>query len=115
MKKKKIGLEFKNKKISLNVFECNEFEKFTGLMFSQRQDARALLFDFKKSSRISLHSFFVFFPFVAIWLDDKNKIIDLKLIKPFKLGVSPKKPFYKIIEIPANKKYNSLKKLLVGD
>jgi uncharacterized membrane protein (UPF0127 family) len=96
--------EIKNLKI------CNEFEKFSGLMFSSKKNARALLFSFKKPTRLAIHSFFVFYPFLAIWLDDKNKIIKMSIIKPFNPIIKPKKSFLKLIEIPINEKYESFVK-----
>ena len=112
--KKRVYFNYKNKKIILK--KCNEFEKFLGLMFVKKKNARALLFEFKKPTRISIHSFFVFFPFVSIWLDDKNKVIDINpLIKPFRFSFRPKEKFYKIIEIPINERYREVIQLLVGD
>ncbi|MEK6826879.1 MAG: hypothetical protein AABX99_00140 [Nanoarchaeota archaeon] len=73
-------------------------------MFSRREKAGILLFDFKEKQKIVIHSFFVFYPFVAIWLDEKNKVIDLKIVKPFTFCVSPKKSCFKLVEIPINKK-----------
>ena len=55
---------------------------------------------------MAIHSFFVFFPFLAIWLDDKDKIIDSKVIKPFRFSILPSKKFVKLIEIPINKDYD---------
>jgi len=87
------------------VEKVSEFGKFRGLMFRKKEKARALLFVFDKSTRMAIHSFFVFFPFVAIWLDDKNEIIEKKFIRPFRLFIKPKKPFHKLLEVPINKKY----------
>jgi len=95
-------IEIKNPKL------CNRFERFLGLMFTQRKKARTLLFDFKKPMKIAIHSYFVFFPFIALWLDDKNEIIELKVVHPFNLLVLPKKSFTKLIEIPINKKYEEI-------
>jgi len=105
---KPIRFEYKNKKIKLVVEDCNLFKKITGLMFSRREKAKALLFDFKKLTKIKLHSIFVFFPFLVIWLDDKNEIVDLKIVKPFRFSVAPNKSFSKIIEIPFNDKYKKI-------
>lgn len=69
----KFNFRYKNKKIRINVKVCSEFNKFLGLMFVRRKRAKALLFDFEKPTKISIHSWFVFFPFVAIWLDDKKQ------------------------------------------
>lgn len=99
-------IEIKNPKL------CNGFERFLGLMFTRRKKAKALLFDFKKPTKITIHSCFVFFPFIALWLDDKDKVIDLRIVKPFNLYVSPKKSFHKLIEIPINKEYSRIIKLL---
>jgi uncharacterized membrane protein (UPF0127 family) len=73
------------------------------------------LFDFNKPSRIRIHSFFVFFPFVVAWLDSKGKIIVIRKVKPFTPSVSIEKSYSMIIEVPINKKYNEVVKLLVGD
>jgi uncharacterized membrane protein (UPF0127 family) len=70
-----------------------------GLMFRTRKTS-PLLFEFKKDTKMAIHSFFVFFPFKAIWLDEKNRIIEQKLVRPFTFSVKPKKPFRKLIEIP---------------
>ena len=104
-----IGLKHKNKKINLEVEKCNLFGMFRGLMFTRRENAQALLlFDFKKPLRMKIHSLFVFFPFVAVWLDDKNKVIELKAIKPWRFFVLPKKSFCKLVEIPVNEKYKGI-------
>jgi len=110
-----IILNHNQKKIKITAKTCNFFEKFKGLMFTRKEKAKALLFDFKKPVRISIHSFFVFFPFLVIWLDNKNEIIEIKLVKPFNCLMNPKKPFIKIVEIPANKKYKNLFQIFVGD
>lgn len=99
----KLTLNYKNKKINLDVKLCRL--KFLGLMFTRREKARALLFDFKRQRRISIHSWFVFFDFVAVWLDDKDKIMEIKVVKPFSFSVHPEKSFSKLIEIPVNKEY----------
>ena len=108
MKTKKVGLEYKGEIFQLDAKVCNNFEKFSGLMFCRREKAEALLFEFENSTKIKIHSLFVFFPFVAVWLDDKNKIVDIKIIKPFTFSVSSSKPFFKLLEIPVNEKYEHL-------
>ncbi len=103
-----IILNYKKKRVNVDLKVCNYFEKFSGLMFTKREKAKALLFDFKKSVKIPIHSLFVLFPFIAIWLDDKNKILDLKVIKPFRFCVCPNNFFSRLIEIPINRRYNDL-------
>jgi uncharacterized membrane protein (UPF0127 family) len=102
--KKELLIGYKGKKIKIAVWNCNFFKKFSGLMFSNKDKAEILLFDFKIKQTISIHSFFVFYDFLAVWLDDKNKVIDLKKVKPFQFCVSPKKTCFKLVEIPINSK-----------
>jgi len=74
-------------------------QKIFGLMFRTRK-TRPLLFEFNKDTRMAIHSFFVFFPFKAVWLDEKGKIIEQKIVKPFNFSARPKKPFRNLLEIP---------------
>lgn len=115
MRAKKIKLSYGKKSFELNLKLCRGFNKLRGLMFTRRERAKALLFEFKRPMNITIHSLFVFFPFVIIWLNTGDKIIDFKIIKPFSFFVSQKRPFSKIIEIPVNNKYQKMVKLLVGD
>lgn len=115
MKQKITRLNYKGNNFNINLKLCQGFNKFRGLMFTRREKARALLFEFKKPTNITIHSLFVFFPFVIIWLNSDDKIIDFKIVKPFSFFVSQKRPFSKIIEIPINNKYQKSIKLLVGD
>ncbi len=112
MKEKRIGLMYKRKKIIVDIEECAGFNRVKGLIFTNREKAKALLFNFNKPTRLTIHSIFVFFPFVAVWLDDKNRIIEKRIIKPFTLSVRPKIPFNKLVEIPLNKRYGSANKKL---
>jgi len=110
-----VGLKYKGRTIKIpDVKKLSKFSKFIGLMFSRRENARALLFEFNRETKTSIHSLFVFFPFIAVWLDDKNKIIEIRKISSWKFSVKPEKNFKKLIEIPANKKYSKIIKLLVG-
>lgn len=115
MKKIKVGLRYKKRRIEIkNVKKLGKFEKGIGLMFRNREKCPAMLFEFKKPTRMRIHSLFVFFPFAAVWLDEKNKVIELKKVKPFQFIVSCKSPFYKLVEIPVNKKYQKEIRLLFG-
>lgn len=115
MKKIKVGLRYKKKKIYIkDVKKVSLIGKGIGLMFRSREKCPAMLFEFSNPTRMRIHSLFVFFPFAAVWLDEKNKIIELKRINPFQLIISCKSPFYKLLEIPINKKYQKEIKLLLG-
>ncbi|GBE19419.1 MAG TPA: hypothetical protein ENG87_03105 [Candidatus Pacearchaeota archaeon] len=115
MKEKKIGLRYKGKKITIEVRDCSLLEMARGLIFRRKEGAPSLLFDFKNKKRENIHSFFVFFPFVALWLDDQNNVIEIKIVKPFNFYIRVKKNYSKILEIPINKKNNKIIGLLVGD
>lgn len=94
---------FKKKPISLQVKEVGLWGKFSGLMFRPRT-TRNLLFNFAPWEIPTIHSFFVFFPFLALWLDKNNNVLERHLVKPFTPAVSPKKSPSKLVEIPLNEK-----------
>lgn len=98
--KKKINIE--------RLKKLNIFQRFTGLMFRSSNTER-LLFEFSFNSRIAIHSFFVFFPFLAIWLDGKNRVVEFKMVRPFLPSIKPAKKFKKLIELPLN---NDNKKII---
>ncbi|MEM3412249.1 MAG: DUF192 domain-containing protein [archaeon] len=78
------------------------WKRFRGLMF--RKKCKEILFILPKKSRVlaSIHSFFVFFNFDVVWLDEKMRVVDLKEnIKPFCINITPKKPAKYILEMPA--------------
>jgi len=67
-----------------------------GLMF--RRSPGPLFFVFKKPTTQPIHSFFCR-PFRAIWLNE-GKIVEEKIVKPYRLSVKPKSPFTHLLEIP---------------
>jgi len=102
--KKKIIIHFEKRKIGVIAEDCNLFQKFLGLMFSRREKAKILLFRLKNKQKIRIHSFYVFYPFIAVWLDEKNEVVDFKIVKPFIPCVSHRGEADKLIEIPMNRK-----------
>jgi len=85
-----------------------------GLMFARRESAKALLFNFKKETRISIHSFFC--PkFLAVWLNKNNNILEMKKVFPWSFSIFPKRKFSKLVEIPCNRKYDEILKFLDED
>lgn len=94
----------KGKKVNAKV--CKNIQKISGLMF-KRKETEPLLFEFSKPTRRAIHSYFVFFPFIAVWYN-KDKIVEVKKVKPFTFHVRPKKAFTKLLEIPINKKYSKI-------
>jgi uncharacterized membrane protein (UPF0127 family) len=108
--KKTLLIGYKGRKIKVNAKECSLFGEFKGLMFSKKEKAEILLFNFSIKQKIRIHSFFVFYDFIAVWLDDKNKAVDIKIVKPFKFCVSPKEECFKLVEIPLNRKNRKISK-----
>ncbi len=113
---KQITISSDTKKFIINqVHTCSNTDKVLGLMFKSKNKANALLFQFEKPTKMKIHSFFVFFPFIALWLDDKNQIIEQRKISPFGFSFSPKRPYNKLIEIPLNDKYMSLSNAILNN
>jgi len=113
--KKEITINYKKKKLKVTAEDCNLLKKFIGLMFSRCQKAGILLFHFKKKQKIKIHSLFVFYPFIALWLDDKNSVVDMQIVKPFTFCVLSKKPVCNLLEIPINERYKKITKNLITD
>ena len=73
------------------------FEKMKGLMFSNRKN---ILFVFEKERIFGIHSFFVFFPFDAVYLDAEKEVVDVvRNIAPFTLYVENKTPAKYLLEL----------------
>lgn len=99
----KFKLRYAGRQILISVIECkNTWQKIRGLMFRKKEQSEALLFD---NFCGNIHSFFVFFPFLAIWLDEKNKILSVRKIYPFNPCILPSKNSFRLLEIPINSKY----------
>jgi len=107
-------VNYKGKNISLNVKGTSYFTRGSGLMFKNRRTDN-LLFDFKNEKRHIIHSYFVFFPFLAVWLDGENKVVETKVVEPFRLSVKPKSKFKRLIEIPLNEENKEIINFFVGD
>ena len=107
----KFCFKYKRKRICLDVDKCQGLNQGIGLMFKRREKARALLFDFKRPTRQPIHSFFMSFPFIALWLNDEDNVVEIKIFKTFRVYM-PKKRFVRMLEIPLNSKYQREVKLL---
>ncbi|MBU2496758.1 MAG: DUF192 domain-containing protein [Nanoarchaeota archaeon] len=91
-------------KIQINKKEieselCKELRSIFGFMFSIPflvNKAKVLVFN--KEKRISLHMLFVFMPLLVLFVQD-NKVVEIKLLKPFTFYTSKNKARY-AIEIP---------------
>jgi len=99
----KIRLKFSGKSIEFEVKRTNFFSKIFGLMF-RSSETENLLFDFSRDCRVKIHSLFVFFSFLIIWLNEDNEVLDYKIVKPFRFSVSSTKKFRKFVEVPISRK-----------
>jgi uncharacterized membrane protein (UPF0127 family) len=95
------------------VVEVSEIGKIRGLMFRRRENAPALLFNFRKFTKMKIHSFFVFFPFIAFWLDDKDNVVEFRKVDSWEVSISPSVKYKKLLEIPLNNFYSPRIKNLV--
>jgi uncharacterized membrane protein (UPF0127 family) len=98
-----INIVHQNYKINLKIKPTGFFSRGVGLMFRTRKTT-PLLFDFQRDSRASITSYFVLFPFLALWLDKNNRVVEHKIIQPWKLKVKPRNKFRKLVEVPINNK-----------
>lgn len=97
-----IKFNFQGKKYSISNYTiCGDILSRTrGLMFRSRNYRKPLLFVFSKPGNYAIHSFFCR-KFIAVWFL-KGKIVDAKLILPWKTSVTPKSKFDELLEIPLN-------------
>lgn len=100
-------LKLKKKTLEINP---RKSKGIRGLMFRTKK-TRALIFKTKGA----IHSLFVFFPFLVLWLDNKNSVVDYKVVKSFTPHVNTKHKFERILEVPISRRYNSIVKIVVGE
>jgi uncharacterized membrane protein (UPF0127 family) len=108
-----IKIFFKGKKIKIFVKKVSFFGKIFGLMF-KKCCTNNLLFEFANEGRRAIHSFFLRFSFLAIWLDSKNNVVEFRIVKPFCFCVRPKQKFRRLIEVPFNNNNKRIIDFFVG-
>lgn len=106
-------VRYKGKTRAIELKKTGFFSMGFGLMFRTR-DTSNLLFDFLSEKRVAITSWFVFFPFLALWIDENFNVIESKIVKPFILGFKPKKNARYLVEVPINHKNGSLIEFFVG-
>ncbi len=103
----------RRRRFSLFVSRVSYFRRGIGLMFRTKY-TRPLLFAFHRPCRVALTSWFVFFPFVAVWLDDRRRVIEARVILPFTLTIVPHHSAHYLVEIPLNRRNSKITRFLVG-
>ncbi len=78
---------------------------FRGLIFSKKKNI-LLVLPYEHKARI--HTFFVFFPFTAYFLNSIIYLVDTQKMKPFRVYKS-KKPAKYILEVYENKRLKNFK------
>ncbi|MBI5803385.1 hypothetical protein HY448_01735 [Candidatus Pacearchaeota archaeon] len=101
---------FKSRKIKIQVEKVSIYS--TGLIF-RTKNASNLFFN-TKGKNLALTALFVFFPFLILWIDKKNKVVDFKIARPFTTRITSKRDFYSIVEIPFNSKNTRIITFFVG-
>jgi len=101
---KKARVRNVSSKKNLGEFElCDSFfSRFRGLMF--RKKPVKLLFVFPFTARHAIHSLFVFFPFTAVFLDERKRVVDALDVEPFSLYAAPRAPARYALELPVSEK-----------
>lgn len=100
----------KNKKIEIPIRKLSYLGMAWGLMFRSRNTENLFFDNFSGA----IHSWFVFFPFLALWLDKRNNVLEFKVIEPWGAYFKPEKEFAKLVEIPLNSKNKKILKFFVG-
>lgn len=95
------------KSLDIKSKTVTSFGKFSGLMFRTKQ-TQNLLFHFNKGELPAIHSFFVFFTFLAVWLDEKNNVLSWNLVRPFTPFLCPKNHPTKLLELPLNRENSKI-------
>jgi uncharacterized membrane protein (UPF0127 family) len=101
------------KSVLVDAKKVSFLGKFSGLMFRTRY-TKTLLFEFDNETRQAFHSYFVFFPFLMVWLDGKNNVIESRKIRPFTFIIRQKKKFRKVVEVPINGKNEDIIRFFDG-
>ena len=86
--------------ISVPLESANtSLSRLRGLMF--RKKPVSILFTFAWPDLHGIHSFFVSFPFDAVYLDEAGRVVDVFVrVPPFIPYLAPRKPVRYLIELP---------------
>mgnify|MGYP001369958304 CR=1 FL=1 len=83
-------------------------QKYLGLMF-KKEDTEPLMFEFDEEVDVPIHSWFVFFPFMAYWYDSEGILLQSRKINPFRSNIRCCCKFKTLIEIPWKRNVNIAK------
>ena len=98
-------ISFRGKNLDIPVLEVTGFGRVRGLMLRSLRSAGPLAFVFRRPVRMAIHSLFVRFWFVAIWLDERGEVMEWRVVRPWRLSVRPRRKYWTLVEVPLSKKY----------
>jgi uncharacterized membrane protein (UPF0127 family) len=84
-----------------------------GLILRTRNTAN-LLFENPGGENFDLTSWFVFFPFLVLWLDGKNNVVDSRIARPFEARIKSRRAFSRVLEVPVNERNREIIDFFVG-
>lgn len=103
---------YRSKIISVKVKEARGLGRIFGLMF-RSSSTENLLFSFNRRVHLAVHSWFVPFSFLIIWMDEKNKVMEHRIVRPFSTAIWPSKPYAKFIEMPLQERNRKIAQFFV--
>ncbi len=106
-------IKYDKKRIEIPVKEAGFFRKGFGLMFRGRE-TESLLFEFHNKFERNITSLFVFFSFLGIWIDGKNRVLKAEVIKPWRFSIKGPERAEKLVEVPINMKNQRILRFFVG-
>ena len=87
------------KRVNLGIPGKKSIFSNFGLMF-RKKPQHNILFEFREDVQHRITSYFVYEPFLAIFLDQDNVVIDCRVIHPWVLGYKPCVKYRKVLEVP---------------
>ena len=102
---------YRGRKIRIHSRKVSLFS--TGFIF-RTKNTRNIVFNDLKGRDFALTSWFVFFPFLVLWLDKRKKVVDFRFVKPFELSINSAKGADCIVEIPINERNRKIVGFFVG-
>ena len=104
-------IHHKGKRISIPAKKVSLFS--TGLIFRTKKTEN-IMFENLPEGNFALTSYFVFFPFLVLWLNNGKKVVDFRIARPFELSMKTNKKAHSLLEIPINKKNKKIIEFFVG-
>ena len=99
-----VSIRVGKKLLARKVRVCDtSFSRTIGLMCSHSLSSGEgimLVANQQSRNQTSIHSFFVFFTFDALWIDEKKRVVDKRTVKPFQTLIIPKAAAKYVIELP---------------